>query len=201
VIIETFRSLKWADFLINALVDPRALCRQINKNEPKPFGMSFILPASFAVIDIITVSMLSTQTPFFYYKISYGWILLFIYLSFKIVFFALLMDLLAQFLGYAGSIKDTITLVNFSIFPKLFLLPVIYIFNVFNFAPLFFYMFISFGLYAWSAVIIILGISEMHKSDFGKSLLIFIFPYLFVGVIFGFIVILSSVYFFSFIFK
>jgi len=200
MIISTLRSLLWVDFFLYAVIDPRALFRQIKKNDPRCFGLSFFVPLIVSIVEILTVAIMGREGSFFYYKISYGWILNFLLLSFFIVITASLMDLVSQFLGNKGNIKEMITLVNFSIFPKVFLLPLIYIFNVINFAPIFFYILFSFGLFVWSAIIAIQGISEMHSLDFGKSLLIFIFPVIFFGLIFFFIFMLIMISSFSFIF-
>ncbi len=182
MIITELRSLRWADLFLYALLDPRALYRQIERQEPKSFALSFIMPAAVAVIDIITLSLLGKETTFFYYKITYGWILLFLYQALTVVISAALMDTAAQFLGCRGNIRQLIILVNFSLFPKIFILPLTYIFKVFNFAPLFFYTFFSVGLFVWSALIAVQGISEMYSTDFGRAFGIYLFPAVLVGV-------------------
>jgi hypothetical protein len=190
MIISEFRSLRWADLFLYALLDPRALFRQIDRKEPKSFALSFVMPAAVAVIDIITLSLLGKESPFFYYKITYGWILMFLYHSLTVVISAALMDMAAQFFGFKGTIRDFIILVNFSLFPKIFILPLVYIFKVFNFAPLFFYTFFSLGLLVWSALIAVQGISEMHSAGFGRAFVIYIFPALLVGITLFFILVL-----------
>ncbi len=190
MIISEFRSLRWTDLFLYALLDPRALYRQIDRREPKSFALSFIMPAAVAVIDIITLSLLGKESPFFYYKITYGWIFMFLYHALTVVISASLMDLAAQFYGFRGNIRDFIILVNFSLFPKIFILPLVYIFKVFNFAPLFFYTFFSLGLLIWSALIVVQGISEMHSAGFGKAFVIYIFPALLVGITLFFMLVL-----------
>ena len=169
MILSEFRSLRWADFFLFALLDARALYRQISRNETKSFVLSFAVPAAVAVIDIITLSLMGKQTSFFYYKITYGWILLFLYISFKVVMAAALMDLASQFFGYKGNIRELIVLINFSLFPEVFILPLVYFFKIFGFAPLFFFILFYAGLSVWSALIAIQGISEMHSAGIGKS--------------------------------
>jgi hypothetical protein len=190
MILTELRSLRWADLFLFSLLDPRALYRQIERSEPKPFALSFMVPAAVAVFDIIALSLMGRQTPFFYYKITYGWILVFLYQSLAVILAAALMDMAAQFYGFKGNIRRFITLVNFSMFPRVFILPLIYIFKVFNFAPLFFYAFFSLGLLAWSAVIAIQGISEMHSISFGRAAVIYLFPAILVSLTIFFMLIL-----------
>jgi hypothetical protein len=190
MIVTELRSLRWADLFLFALLDPRALHRQIERKEPKSFMLSFLVPAAVAVFDIITLSIMGRQTPFFYYKITYGWILIFLYQSLAVILAAALMDMAAQFYGFKGNIRSFITLLNFSMFPRIFILPLVYIFKVFNFAPLFFYAFFSLGLLVWSAMIAIQGISEMHSISFARAAIIYLFPAVLVGVTLFFMVIL-----------
>ena len=190
MIIAELRSLRWADLFLYALLDPRALYRQIGRQEPKSFALSFLIPSAVAVIDIITMSVLGRESPFFFYKITYGWIFMFLYHGLTVVISAALMDMAAQFSGYKGNIRDFVVLVNFSLFPKVFILPLVYIFKVFNFAPLFFYTFFSLGLLVWSALIAVQGISEMHSAGFGRAFVIYIFPALLVGITLFFMLVL-----------
>ena len=106
MIVTELRSLRWADLFLFALLDPRALYRQIERNEPKSFMLSFLVPAAVAVFDIITLSIMGRQTPFFYYKITYGWILLFLYQSLTVILAAALMDMAAQFFGFKGNVRQ-----------------------------------------------------------------------------------------------
>lgn len=176
MMLSQLKSLRWADLFLFALLDPRALYRQIDRNEPPSLILSFTVPAAVAAIDIITLSLLGRQTPFFYYKITYGWILLFIYQSLAVAVAASLMDMASQFFGHGGAVRRFVILINFSLFPKVFVLPLVYIFHVFGFAPIFFYFFFSTGLLIWSAMIAVQGISEMHGVSLGKAAVIYLFP-------------------------
>ncbi|PKL18727.1 MAG: hypothetical protein CVV49_04725 [Spirochaetae bacterium HGW-Spirochaetae-5] len=190
MIFETFKSLRWADYFLYALTDPRELYRRIKQKDPDPFALSFIVPFIAALFDILVISLMGSESAFFYYKISYGWILIFIYALFKIVVYSSLVDITAQFFGYKGNIREIITIVNFSLFPGFLFLPVFYLFSIINFAPGFFYAFFSIVFFIWYAMIFIQGISEMHSIDFGKSFVIFILPALFIGIVFFLIFIL-----------
>jgi hypothetical protein len=193
MILAEFKSLKWADLLLFALLEPRSLYRQINRNEPKAFLLSFMMPAIVAITEILTLSLLGKQTPFFYYKVTYGWILLFLCQALTAVISASLMDMASQFFGWKGNIREFVVLINFSLFPKVFLLPLVYLFRVFNFAPLFFYAFFSLGLFVWSALIVIQGISEMHSCNFGKAALVYLFPAILIGTTLFFVFILLMI--------
>jgi len=182
MILNSIRSLRWTDFFIYAVTDPRNLYRIIQNNDPSGFGLSFTIPLVVAVTEILATSLLGQQTSFFYYKITYGWIFNYILLVFFIVITASLMDMMSQFLGFTGRVKEIITVVNFSIFPKVFLLPLVYIFKSLRFAPGFFYFFFSLGFFIWSAIIAILAVSEMNRSDNVKSVMVFLFPILLVSI-------------------
>jgi hypothetical protein len=184
MIVETFKSLRWADYFLYALTDPRELYRRIKQKDPDPFVLSFIVPFVAALFDILVFSLMGGESAFFYYKISYGWILIFIYALFKIVVYSSLVDITAQFFGYKGNIREMITIVNFSLFPGVLFLPVLYFFSVINFAPGFFYVFFSIVFFVWYGMIFIQGISEMHSIDFGKSFVIFVLPAIFIGIVF-----------------
>jgi hypothetical protein len=184
------RTIGWTDFFLNALVDPRALSRGIAAREGNSLAMSFMVPAVVVISDLLSLSLLGEQTGFFYYKVTYGWILLLLLAVLRYVITASLMDLLSQLMGYEGRVGQIIPLLNYSLFPRVLILPLVHIFKTINFAPIFFYMFFSLTLFLWSAFIAIQGVSEMHKTGFGKSLVIFIFPYLFIGIISFFVFVL-----------
>ncbi|MDY6967417.1 MAG: hypothetical protein SVR08_02000 [Spirochaetota bacterium] len=181
--IDYIKSLNWIDYFYYCLVEPRKLIKLITSEERKPFipGVLIILSVSF--IEILTISLLGKENSFFYYKISYGLILTFIVIQIQIVIFAGLIDLLFQLRGYNGNIKNLINLFNFSLFPRTLLLPLVFIFEVLNFAPIFFYILFSMFLFIWQALIVIQGISEMNRRSFAESVIFYLFPFFFIGVI------------------
>jgi len=174
--LEKFRSLAWADFFLYSLIDPRALYRRVKQKEPDAFWISFIVPVFVSLSGILILSLLGRESAFFYYKISYGWILIFLFTFIKIIVYASLVDISAQFSGLNGNIRELITLMNFSMLPDLFILPAAYPFIVGNFAPVFFYALFSFACFTWHILIIVQSISEMHTIDFGRAFLIYIMP-------------------------
>ncbi|MBP7582633.1 MAG: hypothetical protein KBA61_01285 [Spirochaetes bacterium] len=180
--LEYVKSLRWADYLFFALLEPRRLTGRIADPASKPLAGGIAIALAAAFFDVLAASLLVVNTPFFYYKLTYGFLLLFIILAVRILATAGLIDILCQFLGHQGAARSIISLVFYSLFPQLFLLPLVYIFKVFGFAPPFFYALFSIGLFAWSALIVVTGLSEVHSIPFTKAALIFLFPYAFAAV-------------------
>lgn len=182
MIIDTFKSLRWIDFFLYAVLEPRMLYKIIKENEPKHFALSFVVPAFVSFNLIVTLSLLGRgETDFFYYKITYLWILLLLVFLVNILVASALIDLLAQFLGYKGNVREIISLFNFSFVPFSLMVPLLSIFAIFNFAPWFFFMFFSLCFSVWAAIIASLGISEMHSISMGKAALLFFFPLILIG--------------------
>lgn len=190
--IETFKSLRWADFFIFALSDPRSLARNIRLNNPPSFLLSFLSPLLSAFVYIISSSMLTVQSGFFYYKLSYGWLLVALISVLQIVTYSSLTAFSLEFTGKKSSIKEIVTLVNFAQFPAAFLLPLIYIFSVINFAPVIFFLIFVFAFMIWTAFISTTGISELYDLSFSKSLYAFLFPYILISISGFFIFILIA---------
>jgi hypothetical protein len=197
MILSKIKSLVWADFFLYALLDPRSLYRQIGKNDPAPLALSFTVPLVTAATGILALALMGNQSYFFYTKITYGWMLIFIFDCFWIVTAAALMDALAQFMGYRGNVREMISLVNFSLLPRAFVLPLVFIFAIVNFAPIFMYGLFSLALIVWSVWIAVVGISEMHSMSPARAVLVFLFPVLFVGLCLFFIMLLAAVSLFS----
>ncbi len=197
--VADIRSLRWADFFLLALVDPRALYRHIREFNDRYFALGFLVPALVAFVDILSMSLFRQNTQFFYYRVTSGLLILFLYYGVRIVIASSLMDMTAQFLGFRGTIKNTITLINFSLFPQIFLLPVMIIMNVFSFAHfyIFVYVITSLGLFLWTVYISVLGLAEMHQTGTGRAVLIFLFPFILVGTVLILIGVLLMVQFFG----
>jgi len=181
--MESFKSLRWADYFLYTILDPRELYRRVNQKDPDPFILSFIIPLVYSIFAILIMSFVGKETNFFYYKMSYGWILIFLYTLFKIIIYSSLVDITAQFFGYKGSIREILTLYNFSLFPELFFLPVFYGFVIIDFAPGFFYVLFSIVFFVWQVMIFAQSFSEMHSIDFNKSIIILIIPVAAIGLI------------------
>ncbi len=187
--INSVRSLKWLDYLYYVLTDPRILYREIERSGNVTFWLSFIIPLAVSFSDVVVYSIFNQQTNFFYYKISYGWFLIVSVNVLKIIVFSSVIDFAVQYLGSGGKAKKVIVLLNFSLFPVLFFLPVMYIINVFGFGVGAFYSIFAFILFVWTLIIAVLGISEMYSIDTWKALFLYIFPYFFFAILFLFIVI------------
>ena len=179
--IESFKSLKWVDSLFFTLTEPRALARQIESQSSYYFYFSFMIPVFLAFTDSIIISKGgSLHTNFFYYQISYGSIILSSWLVFKIIVGSSLIDLVAQLDGGGkGNLKSILTLINFSMFPLLLLLPIISIFDsVGGGAANFVSIFASIILTIWGATIAVRGLSEILTVSVAKALLYYLFPLL-----------------------
>ncbi|MFH0975835.1 MAG: hypothetical protein V1874_08640 [Spirochaetota bacterium] len=188
--MEYIKSLKWIDYFYFCIFEPRRLVNLIGRKEGSPFLMGLVIVFIVSLFEIISFSMLGSETRFFYYKITYGWVFVFLIFILEIIVLSSLMDLFCQFRAHPGSIMLIINLVTFSFFPLFFILPVVIIFTTINFVPVFFYMFFTVLLHSWQAMIIIQGISEIHQISFGESLVTFLLPFIFVGLILFFLLIL-----------
>ena len=190
---EKIKSLVWADYFLYALTEPRELYRSIKADKANNIFVSMLVPAFVTLANILALLIITNGTGFFYYWISYVWILVFLYTIVKIVVYSSLIDAVSQLMGYNGRIKETITVVSFSLFPKAFILPLVYFFSIINFAPGFFYVFITFLLFIWHVMILIQGISEMHSIDFGKALAICIIPGILASLVLFFMLLLVAI--------
>lgn len=182
--LDKFRTLAWADFFLYSMTDPRSLYRRIKQKDPDAFWISFTVPAFLSLFDILILSLMGRESSFFYYKISSGWILFFLFICLKILVYSSLIDAAAQFSGLKGNIRELIASVNFSLLPQLFVLPAAYPFIVGNLLPSFFYILISMICFVWHVMILVQTFSEMHAIDFGRAFLIIIMPAIVTGTLF-----------------
>ncbi len=180
--LATVRSLKWVDYAYFALLEPRRLVTRISDETSKPYlgALLVVFLASFA--EILASSLVTVNTQFFYHKITYGLLLVFLINLVKIAVVVLLIDALCQFMGFEGMVKTIFAIAGYALFPQMFVLPLVYIIKVFSFAPVFFLTVFTMSLGVWSAIIVIVGISEIHSMQFSKAALVFIFPYAAVGL-------------------
>ncbi|MBN2040701.1 MAG: YIP1 family protein [Spirochaetes bacterium] len=197
--MEYLRSLKWIDYIFFCLIDPRRLVNLISRKEGSPALIGMIMIAAVSFVQIIAYAMLGNETGFFYIKITYGWIFSFLTLLLQVVILSALIDMISQLRSHNGQIKQVLSLVNISFFPVILLLPLVSIFVVTNFAPVFFYILFLLLLHIWQAVIIIQGISEIYQVGFGESVVIFILPFVFTGLVSFFAIILFFINFFGYL--
>jgi len=197
--MEALRELAWTDYFFYAIVSPRELYRRIKQHDTGMLRLSFSVPVMAAFFDVVALSLNGTESGFFYHKISYGWLLLLFILLLKIVLYSALIDSSAQFFGCSGNIKDTVSLINFAMFPGLMLLPLFYIISIAGIAPGFFYIFLSFLFFCWFLFILTLGISEMHSIQSTRALALIFAPALVVGTLLFFIFIIFVCSLFGFV--
>ncbi|MGV7931124.1 MAG: YIP1 family protein [Spirochaetota bacterium] len=194
---EFLKSLAWVDYFYMVFTDPRKLAAALMR-ESKSLPLGFIVPAFVSIMDILAFSLLGSETPFFFTKITYGWILLFILLVFQNVLVASLIDTAGQLLGHQGNIKNVINIMNYAVFPRVLLLPAVLIFSVFGFAPVFFYVLFSMALFGWSAAIVIQGLSEMHSAGLTRAAAVFFMPFILVGGVAFFAMVLTVISIFGY---
>ncbi len=191
--MERIRELAWTDYLLCAVTDPRELYRRIKQAGKDILPWSFAIPALCAFFDIIIISLSGRQTLFFYYRISYGWLLVFLLLLVKTLVYSSLIDTSSQFFGHKGNVRETVTLVNLSLFPRLFFLPLYYVITIAGFMPGFFYVFLGFVFFCWFIFILVQGLSEMNSITSGRALAIIVMPAVLAAVVFFFIVVVLAI--------
>ncbi len=179
---EYIASLRWLDYFYFIFTEPRKLVDLIRKEGREALVVSVVGLALVALADVLSASLIARQTPFFFTKITYGWILGYLVLCLEVLALGFVLDGACQLAGHAGSAKSMLTTVAFALFPRALLLPAIFIFRVVGFAPVFFYVLMSMALMLWSAIIIIQGISETHQVQFSRAVFIFAVPFVTVAV-------------------
>jgi len=185
--IEELRSLRWVDFFLYTILDPRQLYQKIKKNEPKCFLLSFSVPVMVSFIKIITEAIIRNPGKIFFYSLTFGFLKFFIILVMFVFMISALTDLASQFFSGRGMMREKIILYNFALLPGIFVLPLVSMSSVLfkNTIPAMVSFIHITGVIAtliWSAIIGIRGLSEMHEMDFGKTFFMYFFPYLFGGV-------------------
>ncbi len=188
--MQYLRSLQWIDYYFYVFVEPRRLTHLLEIASVRHFMMGFFSIVLVSVIDIITGALLVPQTGFFYYAVTYGWILRVLIILTSILVYAGLLDMVFQYYGYQGSVRKLVPILSISLFPQVLLLPSVYIFKTFNFAPLFFNALFSVILTIWSLMIAVQCIAELHKMDFFRALVLTLLPVVMLGIIFFFVFLL-----------
>jgi hypothetical protein len=189
---EFLKSLAWIDYFYMVFTDPRKLSAALMR-EPRSLPLGFAVPAVVSIMEILAVSVLGSQTAFFYTKITYGWILCYMLMVFQNIIVGSLVDTAGQVMGDQGNIRNIVNIMNYALFPRVLLLPAVLIFSVFSFAPVFFYVLFSLALFTWSAAIVIQGLSEMHSAAFSRAVTVFVLPYLLLGVVAFFTMVLTVI--------
>ncbi|MBN1501605.1 MAG: YIP1 family protein [Spirochaetes bacterium] len=174
---NNLRTLEWTDSLIEVLTSPRSLAVRFAGSEKHLYGITFLIPMISTILMLISISLLSPQTGYFYFKITYGWIFLVICSFVNIFLSSAVIDLVFQFKGKRGSVRRVINIINISYFPKILMLPLILFFSVIDFAPPFFFLLLLILLSVWSLYVISRGLSEIYSVDLPNAFLIYAVPY------------------------
>ena len=170
------RSLKWADWTVNAFTDPRALARQISSHATGFLPLSLLFPVISSLFAIVSFSLLSVQSSFFFTKVTYGWVLLSLVNTVWALAISLLIGLGLQFRGVQANLRALLTLACFAQLPGVFILPAVSFFTVLGFAPALFAVLFSAAFAVWGAYILIAGVSELYSLSVGRSAAIYLVP-------------------------
>jgi hypothetical protein len=190
--LDSIKSLRWADYLYYTLLDPRSFARLVSQSPRPLIKLSFVIPVIAAAVQIVSSSIISPQNSFFIAKMTYGWLLLSVFNVCSVFFISWLIDTALQLRGRAGNLRVSITIVNFSFFPILFLLPAVTIFHVTGFAPGFFRFLCYSALVVVMWLIIVRAISEVHGLTFPKALAVCLIPFAIAVFLFVCVLILSA---------
>ncbi|MBP7901549.1 MAG: hypothetical protein KA015_01905 [Spirochaetes bacterium] len=198
---QNLKSLVWVDYISALIMDPRLFAVKISESKRRIFPSSFLVSflALFSVI--LSFSMLLSQSEFFYYKITYGLVLGYVILMTGIFLFALSADFVFQYLGYPGKSGRIFSVMNYSLFPFIFVLPGVVIFNSIEFAPLALLSLAVFGIAAlvYSVYFLISVLSEMNSAPVLTALAAVFLPLIalsiagilcgisFIGIFYGFL--------------
>ena len=188
--MQYLRSLQWVDYFFYVFVEPGRLTHLLEVESWRHFMIGLFSIILVTVIDIITGALLVPQTGFFYYAVTYGWILQVVITLTGILVYAGLLDMVFQYYGFPGVVKKLVSILSISLFPQVLLLPSVYIFKTFNFAPLFFNALFSVVLTIWSLMIAVQCIAELQKMDFFRALVLTLLPLVILGVIAFFVFLL-----------
>ncbi len=184
--MEFVKSLRWVDYFYFIFTDPRRLAELVQKEEAQSLGVGLAGLAFLSLAEILSTSLLGAETLFFYTKISYGWLFTLLMLLLAVVISSALIDSTAQLLGSPGAVRQTIAVISLALFPRALLFPAVFIFRLVHFAPVFFYSFLSFVVFLWSAYIIVTSISQVYSTNLSRSAAIFVLPFVFLGIHFFF---------------
>lgn len=163
---ENLKSLVWADYISALIMDPRLFAVKISESKrrilPSSLMISFL--ALFSVF--LSLSFLLPQSEFFYYKISYGLVLGYIILLMTLFIFALSADFVFQYLGFSGKGARIFSVLNYSLFPFIFILPGVVIFNSIELAPVAVLALAVFVIVAliYSVYFLVSVLSEMNSA-------------------------------------
>ncbi len=172
------------DYFYNALVDPEKLSQIIAVEERKHFVISAVVVAVVVFMDIVAQSLLATQSGFFYYKITYGFVALFLIHVLCIVIYAGLLTIVLQIAGHQASGGFIINTLALAQVPRIFIVPVVLIFKSLYFAPVFFYSLGSLVLIVWSIIIAMRCISQRYSIEAMKAIGILVAPAVTAGIVF-----------------
>ncbi len=174
--------LQFIDYFYNAIVDPEKLSQIIAVEERRHFAISAIIVAVVVFMDIVAQSLLTVQSGFFYYKLTYGFVALFLINIVGIVIYAGLLTITLQIAGYQASGGFIINALALAQVPRIFIVPVVLIFHSLYFAPVFFYSLGSLVLILWSIIIAMRCVSQRYSLEAVRAIGYLVAPAIVTGI-------------------
>ncbi|MCX8124510.1 MAG: hypothetical protein N3F66_10145 [Spirochaetes bacterium] len=175
--------VQFIDYFYNALVDPEKLSQIISVEEKKHFIISAIVVAVAVFMDIVAQGLLVVQSNFFYYKLTYGFVALLLITVVCIVVYSGLLTITLQVAGHQASGVFIINVLALSQVPRLFIVPIVLIFQSLYFAPVFFYSLGSLALLVWSIIIAMRCISQRYSIEPIRAIGYLLAPAILTGVV------------------
>ncbi len=171
-----FRSLAWSDYFLYSITDFRELYRRVRQDGAVASWFSFLVPFLVALTSVVSASLMAIDDPIFMDRIKYGIAFSFFSEVLQVMVYSSLIDSLAQLQGFKGNVKEVVTVYNFAMFPRVFILPIAFFFSTVGFGAGFFYVVGTIALFAWYVINFIQGLSEMHSIELGRALGLFLIP-------------------------
>lgn len=166
------KSLIWLDDSLTAITNPGALWLTVNEPKPRFRYYTLVFTPAVSASLIIAMSSMSTQSVFFYSKISYGWIGGTLFMLMTLFLHTLTVDGILQIFSHGGHFRQLLQISLFAQLPLLLVLPGMMVVTTIGFAPVFFFIVLLLAGIIWNAFIETLAISQCSGRSFEQALLI-----------------------------
>jgi hypothetical protein len=117
------KSLIWLDDSLTAITNPGALWLTVNEPKPRFRYYTLVFTPAVSASLIIAMSSMSTQSVFFYSKISYGWIGGTLFMLMTLFLHTLTVDGILQIFSHGGHFRQLLQISLFAQLPLLLVLP------------------------------------------------------------------------------
>jgi hypothetical protein len=166
---ETIRSLRWADFIMANLADPRLFARKLEESGFAVHPGSFFVIVFYVLVMQLSFAALADQSSFFVYKMSYG-LALHVLMAFGLILAAALAsDLFFQMSCRPGAARQAFSIAAYALTPQLLVLPGTMMAVSLDIAPPLFWVLFLMGAAVWSVYILISATSEFRGVSFARA--------------------------------